>query len=538
MEAFYEFGVFMNQLRRSILFSLALLLFILPTYLPAQFLSQKGGIIIKYSSKFSEQAKSQFKQKLGKQYEARSIYRSTAFKKNAVYPSFESQIEFIELKKGKSLEEFLALAVVKDLLASVAILDVEENHSFELSSLPNDPELVRQWGLENFGQDEGRPGADIQADEAWDLQTQGSGVLGLVDTGVDFAHPDLAESIWQNLAEDADGDGRVLEFINGRWQLDPDDLDSLDNDGNGYIDDLIGWDFVNDDNNPFDDNGHGTHVAGIIGAQGNNGLGVSGMAWDAEIMVLKAFDRNGQGSLSEILPALEYARKMGVSLTNNSWGSRRFSRSLREEIEAAKDSSQIFVAAAGNGGYSNPEFPMYPASYTSENIISVSASDRNDRASRFASYGSRSVDLYAPGQRIYSTEPRGRYGSKSGTSMAAGFVSGALLLLEGYISGLTMAQKIQRLLNNTDSKAAFLGRSRTGGRLNVYKLLNNSLGQTSVSGLQASFTGALSACVNQNLTYINTSIIPDLQQTTVSWQVDDQEVSTDFDLNYSFSAKG
>lgn len=427
---------------------------------------------------------------------------------------------------------------IEALKALGMVIDAEPNYRFDISALPDDPEFDQQWGLKNTGESFGLAGADIHAEGAWDIQTKGEGVVGLLDTGVDFTHPDLVDNIWQNLAEDADGDGRVLEFIDGRWRLDPDDLDDIDADSNGYVDDLIGWDFVNNDNNPFDDNGHGTHVAGIIGARGNNGIGISGVAWEARIMPLKTFGRNGSGSLSDILRALAYAREMGADLTNNSWGGRRYSRFLQQSIERARAEGQIVVAAAGNGGYFNPYSPYYPASYNLENIISVCASTELDEIAGFSSFGSRNVDLAAPGRRIYSTLPGGEYGTKSGTSMACGFVSGALLLLKAQYPAADMEELIANILLNVDHAPDLLGKSKSGGRLNLLKSLQGSSGNTSTNGLFAAFLGPESACVNTPLTFTNTSIINNLSQTQVLWYINDRIASNSFDLDYSFNTPG
>lgn len=504
--------------------------------------------MVKYSPKVTSTQKQNLSLGLQKNVRHSSITKFKSrvpFRPSSIASPASSQhivasapIDLFQMEGEISVDRFIQLPEVSALIKAGIILDVELDHPFELTALPNDPDIEEQWGLDNTGQSGGSAGADIAASDAWELQTTGAGIVGLIDTGIDFAHPDLIDNIWQNLAEDADGDGRVLEFINGAWELDPGDLDSTDADGNGYIDDLIGWDFVNDDNNPFDDNGHGTHIAGIIGARGNNGIGVSGVAWQTQIMALKAFGRRGNGSLSNILPAMEYARKMGVSLTNNSWGGLRYSRFLLDEIYAAKDLGQIFVAAAGNSGYYNPSSKVYPASYSAENIVSVAASDEKDRLARFSTYGSRNVDLAAPGQRIYSTLPGDDYGRKSGSSMAAGFVSGTFLLLKAADPGLTMSQLISRLLINIDPLPVLLGKVKTGGRLNVWKAVRDNQSQTSVSGLNASFSGPTASCVTSTLDFTNTSIIPNVQQTAISWQLNGQEVSTTLDLNYTFNTAG
>lgn len=437
-----------------------------------------------------------------------------------------------------SLEAIKRSPQIAKLISEGVILDIEPNVSFDLSAWPNDSDIDQQWGLRNLGQAGGVSGCDISAELAWDIQTDGAGIMGLVDTGIDYNHPDLVDNIWQNLAEDADGDGKVLEFINGKWELDPGDLDGIDADNNGYIDDLIGWDFVNDDNNPMDDNGHGTHVGGIIGARGGNGIGGSGVAWTADIMVLKAFNQFGHGSLGNILPALEYARKNGVLLTNNSWGGRDFSKFLNEEVAAARDSGQIFVAASGNTGFYNPFLPIYPASFDVENIISVSATNQRDELTGFSTFGSQRVDIAAPGEQIYSCLPNNSYGRKSGTSMAAGFVSGAVLLMHAHDPSLSMGQLISRILLNAEPINSLYGTNKTNGRLNLLRALQDANNSANSSGLYAAFSGPSSSCVGLPLFFQNISIIPNLAQTSYSWLVNGSEVASTVDLNYSFSTTG
>lgn len=418
------------------------------------------------------------------------------------------------------------------------IIGIEKDLNFALNSRPNDPEFDKQWGLFNRGEEGGISDADIQALNAWKRQSKGKGIVGIIDTGIDFTHPDLIHNIWQNLAEDADRDGRVIEYIDGRWQLDPGDLDNIDADNNGYIDDLIGWDFVNDDNNPWDDNGHGTHIAGIIGASGNNQLGITGVAWNTQMMALKSFNEYGFGSLSDILPALEYARKMGVLLTNNSWGSTQRSDFLFEEIAAAADEGQIFVAAAGNGGYSNPRQAFYPAAYELENILAVTSSNHRDQLSAFSSIGRLHVDLAAPGENIYSTLPGNTYGFKSGSSMAAGFASGSILLIKALQPELEVSDIISRILLNVDVKSSLFGACRSRGRLNINKALRNRRSALDPNVLLSSIDGPLIACTGSLVQFTNTSIIPRPQLTESNWYVNGVLMSSEADFEYEFSEKG
>ena len=315
---------------------------------------------------------------------------------------------------------------------------------FELTtqSIPNDPSFGSLWGLSNNGTQGGLLNADINIEPAWDLGTSTSIVTAVIDTGIDYTHPDLAANIWRN-TDELSGNG-------------------IDDDGNGFVDDVRGWDFVNNDSDPMDDNGHGTHVAGTIGAVGNNGVGVTGVAWNASIMPLKFLDQAGSGSLSNAIKAIQYARVNGAKIINASWGGGGFSSALQSAITQFITSGGLFVAAAGNESTNNDVTPSYPANYPG--VISVGASTRTDTRASFSNYGSN-VDVFAPGQSILSTLPGNRYGSLSGTSMATPQVAGALALLWGQnltLSGSTIAQS---LMNNTDN--VLRTTNSTYGRINV-----------------------------------------------------------------------
>jgi len=212
---------------------------------------------------------------------------------------------------------------------------IEPNYIYTIENvIPDDPMFANeQWGLSS-------PAgvADINAPAAWEHASQSPDVkIGIIDTGIDWQHEDLAKNIWQNLGEDADGDGKVIEWNGSTWIFDEDDIDDEDNDGNGYKDDLIGWDFRNDDNNPMDDHSHGTHVAGIIGAQGDNGIGIAGVTWDVQMIALKVFGNNGSGSVADIREAIDYAVTMDIPITNNSWSGTEYSQTIFDAIEAAQN---------------------------------------------------------------------------------------------------------------------------------------------------------------------------------------------------------
>jgi subtilisin family serine protease len=329
---------------------------------------------------------------------------------------------------------------------------IEPNYTVTaLDVIPNDPSFPLLWGMHNTGQSGGTPDADIDAPEAWGIQTGTDVIIGIIDTGVDRTHPDLAANMWTNPGEIA-GNG-------------------IDDDGNGYVDDVRGWDFVNNDNDPMDDHGHGTHCAGTIAGIGDNGIGVAGVCWHARIMALKFLDAGGYGSTSDAVLALEYATANGARLTSNSWGGGNYSTALYDAIAAARNVGALFIAAAGNDGVNNDSYPHYPSSYDLDNIIAVAATDRNDALANFSCYGAASVDLGAPGVDIYSSLPGSSYGYKSGTSMATPHVSGAVALVWSEYPTASFAIVKARMLASVDALAVLKGKTVSGGRLNVFKLL-------------------------------------------------------------------
>lgn len=365
------------------------------------------------------------------------------------------------------------------LKADPAIATIEREVRYRSQHVPNDPGFAEQWALQNTGQTGGPRSLDLRAPDAWAYQTGSPDItIAVVDAGIDWRHPDLIDNIWQNLAEDADGDGAVLVWNGTRWEFDPGDINGIDDDGNGYVDDFIGWDFVNDDNDPSDDHqfGHGTHVAGIIAARGNNGIGIAGVSWRSKLMPLKFLAANGSGFTGDAIAALQYARQMGADISNHSWGGGLYSQALGDELLLAQQAGMLCVAAAGNNfGNDNDEAPLYPASYELDNLISVSASDPVDSLAPFANHGLNSVDLCAPGYGIYSTLPGGRYGYLNGTSMAAPFVTGALALLMSQQPGLDMNQLRQRLLRSIRPRPGLRGTCATEGRLDLLPLLQRPL---------------------------------------------------------------
>jgi subtilisin family serine protease len=301
------------------------------------------------------------------------------------------------------------------------------NYEVRASTIPNDPSLSSLWGLSaDLG---------IDAPRAWDLsQGSSSVVVAVIDTGIDYNHPDLVDNMWHNPQEIA--------------------ANNIDDDGNGYVDDVHGINAITGAANPgspLDDNGHGTHVAGTIGAEGNNAVGVVGVMHDVQLMGLKFLASNGSGSTGDAIRAINYLVSMkqrgdvNVRVVNNSWGGGGFSAPLKAAIERAHDAGIIFVAAAGNSNSNNDANPSYPASYEVANVVSVAAISSSQQRASFSNYGATSVHIAAPGVGILSTTPNGNYQYLSGTSMATPHVTGALGLLLSYAPSLTNAEVIQRL---------------------------------------------------------------------------------------------
>ena len=326
---------------------------------------------------------------------------------------------------------------------------IEPNYIVNMVETPNDPMFSSLYGLQNTGQTGGTAGADIHATNAWDVTTGSSTVLiGVIDTGVDYAHPDLAATIWTNPGEIA-GNG-------------------VDDDSNGKVDDVRGWDVRNEDNDPMDDQGHGSHVSGTIGAVGNNGVGVVGVCWNVKIVPLKFLSASGSGTTADAVEAVIYATQMNLRLTSNSWGGGGFSQALFDAISDANAHGILFVAAAGNNGANTDTSPHYPSSYNLPNIIAVAATDHNDQLASFSNFGATTVDIAAPGVNILSTFPGNNYGSISGTSMATPHVAGACGLVFARFPAIGHLNAKSLLLNFADPKPNLAGKVVSGGRLNTF----------------------------------------------------------------------
>jgi subtilisin family serine protease len=352
-------------------------------------------------------------------------------------------------KGGRSTED-----VAATLEGSDAVDYVEPNYLLHASRVPNDPAFGKLWGLRNVGQFGGNPGADIGATAAWDVATGGDITVAVVDTGLDYRHPDLVANTWTNPSDPANGQ---------------------DDDGDGFVDDVHGVDFINDDSDPMDDSGHGTHVAGIVGARGDNSIGTVGVNWSVRIMPLKFLDRNGDGNTADAAQAIAYAVDHGAKVINASWGGTAFSQTLYQAVANASDHGVLLVSAAGNEGANGDVAPDYPAGFSLPNVISVAATDRNDRLLDFSNYGRRTVQLAAPGDEIDSTVPpsvdASGYTEFSGTSMAAPFVSGAAALYLSRWPGSSVGLVRDALLRTTVPLPSLEGKTSTGGRLDVARAL-------------------------------------------------------------------
>ncbi len=332
---------------------------------------------------------------------------------------------------------------------------------FEISAdafepvMPSDPRFSEQWALANDGSRGGTKGADISATLAWSV-TRGSDkvVVAVLDSGVDYTHSDLASNMW----------------------IRSDDVAPYEDKDLGTIQDLHGYNAIENSADPMDDNGHGTHCAGIIGAEGGNDIGITGVNWKVQIMPLKFMNAGGYGTTKDAIEAINYVidrKKAGVNVRviSASWGSTQKSRALEDVIRKAYEAGILFVAAAGNANTNNDRTPHYPSSYNVPSVVSVAALDRNDQLASFSNYGIKSVAIAAPGVDILSTWLGDEYEEKSGTSMATPVVAGVAALIAAHEPKITVDELRTRLLASVDPLNSLKGKVVSGGRINAAKAL-------------------------------------------------------------------
>ncbi len=453
----------------------------------------------------------------------------------------------LRVPSGRSLSEFR-----DELQNDPRVLAVSEVQYVGIAGtnqfIPNDTSFTSLYGMHNTGQIAGAVvDADIDAPEAWDtIRGSTSVVVAGIDTGVDYEHVDLYKNIWLNPGEipasrranlvDTNADGKITFWdlnepinqgigkisdanndgrISGSDVRAPMVFDGLGQDtglggwANGvsdnsdsYVDDVIGWNFVTNNNDPMDDHGHGTHTAGTMAAMGDNGLGVAGILHKAQVMAIKFMGSNGQGTNLAAALAIEYSAALGAKISNNSWGDNTYSSLIEASISFANSLGSIFVAAAGNAAKNTDTTAFYPASLNLPNVVSVAATDSKDLWASFSNYGVGSVDLGAPGVGIFSTIRNNAYGMMSGTSMAAPHVAAVAAAVMSLHPDWTGSQVIARLLSSVDLVPALNGKTATGGRLNFSKAVDVSSPDQPGSGvdlkiLSATFDGS----ANVQITY-------------------------------------
>ena len=359
-------------------------------------------------------------------------------------------LDFEDQAQAKAAQALPPQARAKALRERIARLQatglyeyVEPDYIRTISATPNDSAFTNGtlWALHNFGQSNGVAGADIGAMSAWDITTGSTNVIvAVVDTGIRYTHQDLTNQMWHDPA--------ATNFV-------------------------CGTNTVAGNSDPMDDNGHGSHVSGTIGAAANDGNPDVGVAWKVRLMACKFLDSSGDGYLSEEIPCLEFALAKGARIINASYGGTYFSQTEYEAVESLRDHGVLFVAAAGNNGWNNDSSPAYPASFDLHNVISVAAVDRSDNLASFSDFGPTTVHLGAPGVQIFScwTGSDSAYNTIDGTSMAAPHVTGAAALVLARYPNATLTELRRRILDGAVTIPSLTNKTVTGGRLNVYNSL-------------------------------------------------------------------
>jgi subtilisin family serine protease len=396
------------------------------------------------------------------------------------------RLQVIRLNSGSIVDD-----AVRRYRADPNVLYAEPDYLVQaFDIIPNDPQFPVQWNLHNTGQNGGTPGADIHATQAWSLTTGASNVIvAVLDTGIDYTHPDLISQVWNASAPfTTTGDNGVAVNCPAGSH---------------------GLNAVDNDCDPMDDNGHGTHVSGIIGAAGNNGVGVSGVNWNVTILPCKFLDASGSGDLSSAIGCLDLIKSLkdsGVNIiaSNNSWGGFDYSQALQDAIAAQLADGILFIAAAGNNSSDNDLNPVYPASITLPNVISVAATDRNDSLVSFSHDGRHTVYIGAPGDEILSTTPNNTYSVLSGTSMAAPHVSGVAALLAAQDSTRDWRAIKNLILAGGDANSS-LGNTISQKRLNAYGSLacSNSVLQSRLLPVPDLISGSAPATITLSMLNID-----------------------------------
>ncbi len=373
----------------------------------------------------------------------------------------KSDLFVLKLKSDDQTAQFLQAAGTNPNLVYAEpnyILRIVGKRGGEPENIPTDTDFGLLWGMKNIGQKdssgvEGKAGADIGAAKAWAITTGNREIsVAVIDTGVDYNHTELKNNIFINTAEIA-GNG-------------------IDDDANGFIDDVHGWNFAGvSTNDPMDDNEHGTHCSGTIGAGGNDGNKIAGVTWNVRILPIKFLTGTGSGTLADAVKSIQYATKMNVNIMSNSWGGGGFTQTMFDAIKEAQDKGIFFIAAAGNDGQNSDSSAHYPAGYQLDNVFAVAASTNLDTLASFSTYGKRTVHIAAPGHKIYSSVPKDGYDTFSGTSMATPHVAGAAALLWGTDTKMTYLDVKERLMKSRDFIPSLTRKVASSGRLNVYNAI-------------------------------------------------------------------
>jgi subtilisin family serine protease len=402
-------------------------------------------------------------------------------------PAIVNGLHIVQLGVGVSLESAL-----RSYRGNKSVLYAEPDYLVHASVATNDPQFSVQWNLQNTGQNGGTSGADIHAAQAWGLNTGSANtIVAVLDTGIDYTHQDLAANVWSaaNGFSITDQKGNLIQCAAGSHGLNV----------------VIGT------CDPQDDSGHGSHVAGIIGAVGNNNIGVAGVNWHVQILPCKFLDASGSGDLASVIVCLDLVKQLkdgglNVVATNNSWGGSNFSQALQDVMAAQLADGILFIAAAGNDFSDNDEIPTYPANVALPNVISVSATDRFDNVATFSNVGRRTVHLGAPGVEILSTTPNNTYSVFSGTSMAAPHVTGVAALLKAQDPSRDW-RAIKNLILAGGDPIASLGQTITQRRLNAYGALTctNSRVQSRVLPVADIVSGSIGSPIALSFLNINCS---------------------------------